>query len=299
MPKDESGYIYFHLSEKALKNPSFYFEMKLDVEEHVAAIFWCDRDMQGNYHCFGDAIYFDTTYRLDKSYRPMALFAGMNHHRQLCVFGAALLYDETAETFEWLFKTFLRYMSGKQPVSLFTDQCDAVASGIKSAFPKTFHALCPYRITEAAKKNLGNLCDTKFLKELVYLMEDVCHEAEHNSKWTKMVEKYVSGKSSTAAGKKWLELMHGLRKQWSSVWVCNHFTAGMHNGEFGKTCYTMLRGRGLLQPELSVEEFVTRFDIMVEGQKVVEKLSDLVADDKESSVETMLKVIKEFEAMIA
>ena len=46
------------------------------------------------------------------------------------IFGVALLYGETSESFEWLFKTFLYAMSGKRPTTIFTDQDPAMAKAI-------------------------------------------------------------------------------------------------------------------------------------------------------------------------
>ncbi|CAN0847538.1 Protein FAR1-RELATED SEQUENCE 7 [Linum grandiflorum] len=76
-----------------------------------------------DYHYFGDSISFDTTYRTNDMFRPLGLFVGFNHHRNLIVLGAALLYEETPESFEWLFGAFLECMRGKHPKSIFSDQC--------------------------------------------------------------------------------------------------------------------------------------------------------------------------------
>ena len=55
--------------------------------------------MKLDYEYFGDAVCFDTTYKKNKDGRPFALFVSVNHHKQTIIFGAALLYDETSETF--------------------------------------------------------------------------------------------------------------------------------------------------------------------------------------------------------
>ena len=52
-----------------------------------------------DYKLFGDVVSFDTTYRINKAYQPLAMFVGFNHHRESAIFGAALLYDETIDTF--------------------------------------------------------------------------------------------------------------------------------------------------------------------------------------------------------
>jgi hypothetical protein len=43
-----------------------------------------------------------------------AAFLGFDNHRKSVLFGAALLYDETSATFDWLFTTFLKCMSNKK-----------------------------------------------------------------------------------------------------------------------------------------------------------------------------------------
>ena len=58
------------------------------------------------------------------------------------VFGAALLYDETTETFSWLFQTLLKAMCGKKLVTIFTDQDPAMAKAIAEVFSESHHRLC-------------------------------------------------------------------------------------------------------------------------------------------------------------
>ena len=64
-----------------------------------------------DYACFGDAVSFDTTFQTNKFEMPFAPLLGTNHHKQTIIFGAALLFNETIESFVWLFETFLIAMS--------------------------------------------------------------------------------------------------------------------------------------------------------------------------------------------
>ncbi|KAK6785971.1 hypothetical protein RDI58_014496 [Solanum bulbocastanum] len=64
-----------------------------------------------DYKIYGDVVSFDTTYRTTKEYRPLALFVGLNNHREMVIFGATLLYEESIESFEWFFNKFFRIMS--------------------------------------------------------------------------------------------------------------------------------------------------------------------------------------------
>ncbi|XP_060667172.1 protein FAR1-RELATED SEQUENCE 9-like [Ziziphus jujuba] len=67
----------------------------------------------------GETVSFDTTYRKNQSGRPFAMFVGVNHHKQTTIFGAALLYDESAETFIWLFDIFVKAMSANNLSGVF------------------------------------------------------------------------------------------------------------------------------------------------------------------------------------
>ncbi|KAL7242900.1 hypothetical protein ACSBR1_015325 [Camellia fascicularis] len=61
---------------------------KFDVDEMITNIFWADHQMITDYGIF--------------ECRPLALFTGFNHFRMAVIFGAALLYDETTASFEWV-----------------------------------------------------------------------------------------------------------------------------------------------------------------------------------------------------
>ena len=106
-----------------------------------------------DYKLFGDVVSFDTTYRINKAYRPLAMFVGFNHHRESAIFGAALLYDETIDTFQWLFEA----MSGKKPNRIFTDQDPAMAKAFSLVMPNTYHRLCKWHLMQNALKRVNHL----------------------------------------------------------------------------------------------------------------------------------------------
>ena len=85
---------------------------------------------------------FDTTYRTNQYGRPFAPLIRVNHHKQTIIFGAALLYDKTIESFKWLFKTFLSAMSGKEPKTILKDQFAVMAKAIAEVFVELNHHLC-------------------------------------------------------------------------------------------------------------------------------------------------------------
>ncbi|KAI9169868.1 hypothetical protein LWI28_018829 [Acer negundo] len=50
-------------------------------------MFCADARMIIDYGQFGDVVSFDTTYKINKANRPFAVFVGLNHHREIVIFG--------------------------------------------------------------------------------------------------------------------------------------------------------------------------------------------------------------------
>ena len=71
--------------------------------------------------------------------KNLAVFIGFNHHREMVIFGAALLYNETTESFKWLFESFLKAHGGRKPKSIFTNQDFAIAKALAEVMSETWH----------------------------------------------------------------------------------------------------------------------------------------------------------------
>ncbi|XP_030942896.1 protein FAR1-RELATED SEQUENCE 5-like [Quercus lobata] len=131
MEHGEAASLGRYFSCQLKENPSYYFATQLDCKELITNIFWADARMIIDYSHFGDVITFDTTYSTNRDARPLGVFLGLNHHRETVVFGVALLYDETIESFVWLFETFLEAIFEKKPITIFTDQDATISAEIK------------------------------------------------------------------------------------------------------------------------------------------------------------------------
>ena len=164
----------------------------MDENDLITNIFWVDANMMVDYDYFGDVVCFDTTYRKNKEGRPFAMFVGVNNHKQTILFGAALLYDETIETFAWLFDTFEKAMSGKRPMTILTDQDAAMAKAITSQWPGTSHRLCIWHIYQNPAKHLSHLFDkfSTFAKDFSSCIYDYEDEIDFLNAWNMMLEKY-------------------------------------------------------------------------------------------------------------
>ena len=153
MAYGQAGSMLKYFQEKIAENPAFQYALQMDCEEQIANIFWVDAKMIMDYAHFGD-VSFDTTFGTNKESRPFGVFVGFNHFRETVVFGAALLYDETFESFKWLFETFLKSHNEKQPKTFFTDQDAAMGKAVAEVFAEAWHGLCTFHIMQNAVKHL-------------------------------------------------------------------------------------------------------------------------------------------------
>jgi hypothetical protein len=97
------------------EDAEFYYSFDLAPGSKVQSIFWADGFSRKMYQLYGDCLSFDTTYKTNKYNLPFSPFVGITGHGQNCLFACAVLHNETAATFQWLFKEFLKCMRDKQP----------------------------------------------------------------------------------------------------------------------------------------------------------------------------------------
>ncbi|KAL0291027.1 UNVERIFIED_CONTAM: protein FAR1-RELATED SEQUENCE 5 [Sesamum angustifolium] len=178
-------------------------------------------------------------YLMLKQGRPFALFVGVNHHKQTIVFGAALLYDETASTFIWLFDTFAKAMSGKQPKTILTDQDVAMAKAlaITITWPNTCHRLCIWHIYQNAAIHLSSVFArfTSFSKDFSSCIYDFEEEEEFLCAWEEMLDKYELKTNE------WLERMFKLREKWAQVYGRQYFCADMITTQRSESMNSVLK----------------------------------------------------------
>ncbi|KAL6285645.1 hypothetical protein ACE6H2_010035 [Prunus campanulata] len=237
MEKGDAGAILQYFQHMHEDDSSYFYSMQLDEDDMITNIFWADARSVRDYDVFGNVICFDTTYQINEYGRPFAQFVGVNHHKQIIVFAAALLYDDTIDSFKWLFETFLAVMSMKQPKTILTYQSAAMAEAILEVFPEAHHRLCAWHIYQIAAKNLSHVfhgskqfaCD---LSKCVYEYED---EDDWLFAWNDMLEKYDLKEN------KWLKELFEVRDKWALVYKRHTFTADLMSTQHNECMTTVLR----------------------------------------------------------
>ncbi|XP_022681792.1 protein FAR1-RELATED SEQUENCE 5 [Setaria italica] len=176
--------------EMKAHNEYFYYELQVDSENVIKNVFWSHASQRAEYIDFGDVVTFDTTYKTNMYSMPLAMFVGSNHQLQNVVFGQALLQDEQANTFEWLFGAFKNY------------QDSSMAAAIKKVFKQTQHRLCRWHMLKKYKaelKKLYKIHDGLKIK-LITIINHPLTPTEFEFAWNELVDEYGIREDDTIQG---------------------------------------------------------------------------------------------------
>ncbi|XP_022032008.1 protein FAR1-RELATED SEQUENCE 5-like [Helianthus annuus] len=136
---------FIHRLSLAKVGPSTAFKMQAVLKggQHNVR----DEVMKCNYRVFGEVLAFDATYCTNQYNMIFVPFTGVDHHKNCVTFAAALLYDETIESFTWMLEQFLE-AHVKQPRLVLTDQDPAMKQAIAKVFNESVHRLCMWHIMD-------------------------------------------------------------------------------------------------------------------------------------------------------
>lgn len=269
MLHSDAGGLLQYFQKKQIEDPSFHYAIQLDEDDLITNIFWADTRMRLDYERFGDIVCLDMTYKMCNYGRPFIPFIGVNHHKQSVIFGAALLYDETADTFKWLFRTFLKTMSGKQPMTILTDHDEAVAIGVASEIPDTTYRICAWHMYQNTSKHLSHVWTAtekfkKVFEDCVYNYED---EEKFFDAWQNMLCTY------DLHADEWLKWLFQEREKWALVYGRDTFTADIASTQRCESLTSSLKDH--LDERKSMLEFLDTFEELVEDRRYRETHADV------------------------
>lgn len=252
LEKGDAQFLLDFLKAKQSEDPSFFYAVQVDEKDRLTNFFWTDARSIFDYACFGDAILLDTTYQTSRYDIPFAPFIGINHHKQIVIFGAALLLDETIESFVWLFKTFMDAMSGRQPRTILTGHCASMAKAISMVLPETHHQLCLWHISNSASEIAPHVYghEHNFQKDFEHCIYEGCSEDDLHKGWESLMTKYNLNANSLFGD------LFAARDKWSLVYCKNSFTATMTTKQWSenmKNHFKMLLYRKLPPPKFVMQ----------------------------------------------
>ncbi|XBI42625.1 hypothetical protein VPH35_126933 [Triticum aestivum] len=260
----EAAALLNHLQRQSLADPGFHHAMQLDVEDKVANVFWVDAKMVADYAHFGDAVAFDVVSRNSISLRHLASFVGCNSFGEPVVFGLALMYDESCESFRWLFQTFLHAMSGRAPKTFISHQDTVIAEALSLAMPgtTTTHAICAWHIKHVAKGNIRQLSkgDASFIEEFKACVDgEYGEEAGFLAAWDAMISKYELRDNA------WLQRLFEEKHKWARPYTKGIFSAGMEGTRLNERLSSEVRSH--LRAEVDIALFLRHLQKVISDRR--------------------------------
>ncbi|CAJ2644600.1 unnamed protein product [Trifolium pratense] len=264
-----------YLNMKSSSDPMLYAEYAVDnVNGRMKTLFWADGISRTDYFCFGDVLAFDTTYRKNKYNYPLVVFSGCNHHSQTVIFGAALVSDETTETYKWVLRCFLECMEGKQPKAVVTDGDGAMREAIKQIFPDANHRLCAWHLNKNASENVKN--GNNFLDGFSKAMYSNFTIDEFEEYWSQMI------KENGVQGHPWVVKMYENRSLWATAYLRDNFFGRIRTTSQCEAVNAIIKS--YVRKQGCIFEFMNNFDQALRDYRN----NELVADFKSSSTDPVL-----------
>ncbi|CAL5083082.1 unnamed protein product [Urochloa decumbens] len=218
----DAGAALQYLEELQVGNPSVYYAVGVGPDGKSAVnFFWADAKSIIDYKSFGDVVCFDTTYGLNIYGRPFALFVGVDNHKQLLVFGAALLYDESIQSLKWVFEVFADAMRARKPQTILIDERPECAVAAAEVWPGSNYCTSVWHIYHNSKRHLKQLFESSksFSNALSHCLFDYEDEMEFLSTWEKLIEKYDISESE------WLSRLFMEKEKWALPYQRTIFSA--------------------------------------------------------------------------
>ncbi|XP_045089397.2 protein FAR1-RELATED SEQUENCE 5 isoform X1 [Aegilops tauschii subsp. strangulata] len=273
MAYGQAGSMLKFFRDKIAENPSFQYHLQLDCEEHIANIFWVDAKMLLDYAHFGDVVTFDTTFGTNKEYRPFGIFLGLNQFRETTIFGAALMFDETRDSYIWLFETFLAAHNGRQPRTIYINQDAAMGGAIEKVFTESYHGLCTFHIMQNDVKHLTQVGVEDEEKEphiltdfgaCMYGYEDKAAFEEAFDNMRLKVHKQT-----------WLDSIYKVKEKWVECYMRDVFSLGVRSTQLSESFNNALKNH--LKSDFHILRFLMHFERTVEVKRTKELESEFNA----------------------
>jgi len=190
--------------------------------------------------------------------------SGFNHYRGSIIFGAALMYDETIESFKWLFGTFLQAHNNKKPKTIFTDQDQAMASALEKVMHETHHGLCTWHLLQNGVKHLGNLMKggSFMLRDIKKCMYDIDNELDFEKLWFDLINEY------NIRDKSWIKTTYTIKKKRVACYMKGVLTLGMRSTQLSESLNAHFKS--CMQPNVDILEFFNHCERVVDEKRAKE-----------------------------
>jgi hypothetical protein len=272
-PGEANILVDFFIKMQSL-NSNFFYALDVGEDQRMRNLFWVDAKSRHDYLNFGDVVCFDTSYIRNRYKMPLAVFVGVNQHYQFMLLGCALLSDESAATFLWVMRTWLKSMSGYSPKVMITEQYKSMKLVISSVFPSSQHYFCLWHAM--GKFSLDTLLSLRQQKDGVFINK--LHKCVYRSRteedferrWGKLVERFE-------LKDEWMQTLYEDRKQWVPTYYYMKkddevSLAGLSTGQRSESVNSFFDK--YVHKKTSVQEFLKQYESILQDRYEEESKAD-------------------------
>ncbi|KAF7359582.1 hypothetical protein MVEN_00681900 [Mycena venus] len=210
------------LRELKEENPRWDWDVKLDGNQVVIALWWQSPEQVDLARRFSDVLINDNTYCRNQYGYPLNIGIIIDNFGKSRNCWYAVHRSEDTETHNWVFRNHLRG-AGRPPEVLGSDRHGSLIASASDTLPLTFHLYCLHHlggnVTTHLRPILGAAWDA-FNRDFWVVYRALSPE-EFDRKWNELITQYP------AAAKYLDEELYSCRSHWAWAWVSNVFTAGV------------------------------------------------------------------------
>ncbi|CAN4084612.1 unnamed protein product [Withania somnifera] len=249
-------------------NSNFFYAVDVGEDQRVKNLFWIDAKARHDYANFSDVVSFDTTYVRNKYKMPLALLVGVNQHYQFMLLGCALVSDESAATFSWVMRTWLKAMGGQAPKTVITEHDQVLKSVISEALPSSLHYFCLWHILGkvSEKLNLVIKQSEKFMPKFEKCIYRSWTDEEFEKRWRKLIDKFDLRENEL------ILLLYEDRTKWAPIFIRDVFLAGMSTVQRSESVNSFFDK--YVHKKTTIQEFVKQYELILQDRYEEEAKAD-------------------------
>ncbi|KAK4285243.1 hypothetical protein QN277_001970 [Acacia crassicarpa] len=261
-------------------NSNFFYAVDIGEDQRLKNLLWIDAKSRHDYVNFCDVVSFDTFYVRNKYKLPLALFVGVNQHYQFMLLGCALISDESAATYSWLMRTWLKAVGGQTPKVIIIDHDKTLKSVILDVFPNAHHSMCLWHVIGMVSENLAHVIKRheNFMAKFEKCIYRSWTNDEFEKKWSKIVDRFELREDEC------MQSLYEDRKLWVPTFMKDIFLGGLSTVQRSESVNSFFDK--YVHKKTSVQDFVKQYEAILQDRYEEEAKGDSETWNKVATLKT-------------
>ncbi|KAF5329147.1 hypothetical protein D9611_013180 [Ephemerocybe angulata] len=209
------------LQEKKNANPNWSFDVLLDEDQRLSALWWCDPVQAELLRRFPDLLLNDNTYNRNQYGYPLNIGIGIDnfgHSRNVWYCFQEL---EDTETHNWVLRKHLEN-AGRAPEVFFSDRHQSLIRSVVVTMPTSQHIFCLHHLEGNITTNLRPVLGPQWdpFKAEFWVVYRSPSPSAFDVAWNALMDRYPRAREYMAD-------VYECRSQWGWAWLSTMFTAGI------------------------------------------------------------------------